>query len=667
MESRRLLTVSFSFQSFLVGGNEAVPSSIVTGPDGNIWFTQSYYSNGVETDIAGIGEVNVATGALSKYSTQIGGDRLGSIIVGPGGDLWFTDNDGLGSIDPATHVIKQYPLGITNAKPVSVALGPDGNLWFTDQNNVAVGVFNPTTHTASEYPLPRSTDRPSEIVAGPDGNLWFTEGLINPQTPAFGSVLNINPTTHAFTRFATQQVPGSITLGPDGNLWFIDEGFFPNPNYPNNGRPEFGTKVGEVNPATGVVTEYQGGGGGIVSGPIGDLWYNEPFGSIDPTTHVTTQYAVPNVSLAGAITAGPNNSLWLGGSHNNDEGKDLSYLVSATVIPSNQAAIAGYAYLDPTGTGTTANGILAYQTVFLDLMGDGKLDPGDPITNTDAFGYYTFTGLTPGAYTVRIAPYPGNLATSPAGGGRTVTVTVSGGQLGTAGPLGFLPSSTLLPVTFNPTPFGTHNPDVQTADVNGLYQLILGRAPDASGGPAAVSYLKNGGSLAQLAGDLLTSVEYDTRAVNSYYQSFLGRAPDSGGGAAAVAYLQHGGSFDSLASGLMSSAEFRQIHASSTDFVQALYNDILGRQGSAPEVAAWAALATSDANRNSIVHDILNSTEAKTRIAVGAYGILLARPLNSDGLNSVVSYLQNGGTEVGLATILTSSSEFVAKANATVR
>ena len=106
-------------------------------------------------------------------------------------------------------------------------------------------------------------------------------------------------------------------------------------------------------------------------------------------------------------------------------------------------------------------------------------------------------------------------------------MTVAGGQLGTPANLGMISTSSLIPHSpDDPTPFGTDNPDVQTAEVNGLYQLILGRAPDPSGGANAVSFLKNGGSVAQLAGNLITSTEYDMDAITKFLSSiFKLRAP----------------------------------------------------------------------------------------------------------------------------------------------
>ena len=61
--------------------------------------------------------------------------------------------------------------------------------------------------------------RPFGITTGPDGSLWFTEVSGN-------KVGQINPATHVTTEFSlptASSAPSGITSGPDGNLWFTEE------------------------------------------------------------------------------------------------------------------------------------------------------------------------------------------------------------------------------------------------------------------------------------------------------------------------------------------------------------------------------------------------------------------------------------------------------------
>jgi hypothetical protein len=68
---------------------------------------------------------------------------------------------------------------------------------------------------------------------------------------------------------------------------------------------------------------------------------------------------------------------------------------------------------------------LAGVTVYLDLNDDGRLDPGDPSTETDQNGFYSFTDLSAGTYIVREVLPAGEMQTFPGlngGYGQKVTV-----------------------------------------------------------------------------------------------------------------------------------------------------------------------------------------------------------------------------------------------------
>ena len=58
-----------------------------------------------------------------------------SIVAGPDGNLWFTEFNGgnrIGRITTAG-VITEFSTGITaGALPYGITAGPDGNLWFTE-------------------------------------------------------------------------------------------------------------------------------------------------------------------------------------------------------------------------------------------------------------------------------------------------------------------------------------------------------------------------------------------------------------------------------------------------------------------------------------------------------------------------------------------------------
>jgi virginiamycin B lyase len=649
LEERRLMAVSY--QVFPLPSQES-PSSMVVLPDGDIWLSH--------VGAASLSKFTPSTGAITDYPTPSASITPGKMISGPGGDLWFINNPPfssatniIGSVNPTTGLVTAYTVTKPGARLMDLAAGADGNIWFTDSTNAAIGVFNTTTHTSSEFPLPQTTDIPDSITAGPDGNLWFTV----PQA-GIAAVGDINPSTHAIS---LTPVPGSysmsdgIVAGSDGNLWFSQYLVQPYGLWP--------TYAVSINPTTRAVNRYQSAGGfdGMATGPDGNIWYANVdqeinLGEINLTTHATSLYNVP-YGLGGAtqfaFVTGPNDTLWAGGN---------GYIYEASIIPANQSAIAGTVVLN--ANGNNASSFLNNVTVFLDLKNDGQLDAGDPIANTNVFGDYFFNGLTPGTYTVRLAPYPGNIATSP--NNSTQTITVTGGQLGTPPQLGLLPSSSLLPLTYDPSPFGTHNSDVQTAEVNGLYNLILHRAPDATGGAAAVAYLKNDGSLGQLAADLINSAEYETGVVASYYQNYLRRTGSPAEISAWVAQMQQGVSEEQVASTFLNSAEYSALFSANATFVQALYGDILGRLPMSSEISGWVAAMNAGTTRAQVIAGFLGSSEAANRGVDGLYGIIFARTAEPVGQSAGVAALQSGVTLAQLATGMFGSAEFIARANATV-
>jgi hypothetical protein len=116
----------------------------------------------------------------------------------------------------------------------TIIAGPDGNLWFTDDFNNSIGMIDPTTHAITEYTIATAPGSPAALMVEPDGNLWFSElGSVSTFAPPpltlvvfnyTGAIAMISPTTHAITQvlnLGTNDVPYGFTAGPDGNLWFL--------------------------------------------------------------------------------------------------------------------------------------------------------------------------------------------------------------------------------------------------------------------------------------------------------------------------------------------------------------------------------------------------------------------------------------------------------------
>jgi streptogramin lyase len=160
-----------------------VANSITVGPDANLWFVVSIgpfvrRRQGLCRMTTG-GVIDLVL--LDENSQGISAPL--SIISGPDGNLWFGDN-GYSEIvrvtpDPPTKTVFPF-LG-----PTELASGPDGNIWITALGRRTIARLTPAG-ALTEFELPNPQSDPSGIVAGPDGNLWFTE-------PARGAIGRIAP------------------------------------------------------------------------------------------------------------------------------------------------------------------------------------------------------------------------------------------------------------------------------------------------------------------------------------------------------------------------------------------------------------------------------------------------------------------------------------------
>ena len=139
-------------QVSLPSGQE--PFGIAVGPDNqSIWYTWEIPTSlGSGPQSSGIGTFNafappstILPGSSFQLTTPSGGvtPQPNRITSGPDGELYFTDtgNGAIYSIDPTSHVISQPNfIGktvISNPLPYGITTGPDGNLWFTDDGQQA--------------------------------------------------------------------------------------------------------------------------------------------------------------------------------------------------------------------------------------------------------------------------------------------------------------------------------------------------------------------------------------------------------------------------------------------------------------------------------------------------------------------------------------------------
>jgi streptogramin lyase len=248
------------------------PYDIVVGPEGNLWFTDQGPPMG-NPDFGktpAIGRIT-PNGKITEFSAGLDAGSIPvNIVAGPEGNLWFTNQGntpGVGRITP-DGTITEFTSGLQEGDiPTQIVSGPDGNLWFTERGAVkAIGRIT-ASGTITLFTSGLSSDSaPWFIVPGPEGNLWFSDA----HAPAIGRITPSGTITEFSAGLNAGSVPYDIVLGPDGNLWFTDQG---------------STKaIGRTTPA-GTITEISAGlntgsyPSNIVAGPDDKLWFTDYLGS----------------------------------------------------------------------------------------------------------------------------------------------------------------------------------------------------------------------------------------------------------------------------------------------------------------------------------------------------------------------------------------------------
>jgi streptogramin lyase len=267
-------------------------SSIISGPDGNLWFTMP--------DTNQIGRMTPA-GVVTAFDIPTPNAGTTMIAPGPDGNLWFIESatNKIASITPLG-AISEYDIPTLGSQPSGIAAGPDGNLWFTESLGDKIGRISPTGTNATEFSIPIAGAAPVAIIAGPDGNLWFTLLNIGANASAIGTI-----TPAGVINVITIPIgdgPSDIVIGPDGNVWYANVG---------------AQSLGRVTPS-GVVTEVEVGmySTALAVGPDSNFWFvganyggdTTNFEKVTPAG-VTTAYTLPSEPMG--VTTGPDGNLWV--------------------------------------------------------------------------------------------------------------------------------------------------------------------------------------------------------------------------------------------------------------------------------------------------------------------------------------------------------------------
>jgi streptogramin lyase len=208
------------------------PRDIIVGPDGNLWFTEPQQSGGgtigrMTPDGTPL-DVNVPSGLAWHPSALTNGPDNSVWVAGPGkiGHDATLDRIAVSGQGP-TATLAYTAITAANGLPAdasisAITLGPDGNLYFANANRGWIGqvdLHNGTNYTVNKLPGPGGF----AITAGPDGNLWIGSDGVQAVTTSGTPVSGESFATAAQTGADYGSSVFGVTLGPDGkDLWFTN-------------------------------------------------------------------------------------------------------------------------------------------------------------------------------------------------------------------------------------------------------------------------------------------------------------------------------------------------------------------------------------------------------------------------------------------------------------
>lgn len=201
-----------------------------------------------------------------------------------------------------------------------------------------------------------------------------------------------------------------------------------------------------------------------------------------------------------------------------------------------------------------------------------------------------------------------------------------------------------------------------------LYQGILGRDADVDGAKAFVEAVNAGASLNDIANTFLNSDEFgganNAADINELYQALLGRDAEEGGSAAWQELLAAGGSLADIAAAIAVSAEAQELDASNATFVNDLYVNVLGRDAEEAGLNNWVDALFNGASRADVAQAIVGSSEASDKansdFVDALYQSALDRPADEAGKAVWTEALAAGVSQADVALGIVGSAEAIA-------
>lgn len=192
-----------------------------------------------------------------------------------------------------------------------------------------------------------------------------------------------------------------------------------------------------------------------------------------------------------------------------------------------------------------------------------------------------------------------------------------------------------------------------------VYQDLFDRQPDPAGLDAWTQALLTGTPRVAVANGITSSREFRASLVDGAYEHYLGRGPDPAGLEGWLAAMGAGLTIARIEAGFIASDEyFARYGGTFEGWVEALYEDVLGRGAAASEVQAWTAALRAGAARDRVALGFLLSTEHLSTVVDGYYQHLLGRGIDPEGRRAWVAALQAGVRDEAIIGGIVASEEY---------
>jgi uncharacterized protein (TIGR03118 family) len=357
---------------------------------------------------------------------------------------------------------------------------------------------------------------------------------------------------------------------------------------------------------------------------------------------------------AGTIATAPGGGFAVTGSHTYaEETKGLNVTVTISDVGGAQATAAS--------TANVADAPLDMSPVSVDIPSGGGVKDLLVATFTDEGGAEPL-----GSYAATIDWGDG---TSTSAG----TISQSGTIFQISGSHNYAVSGNYtLQVEVSDEGGSTASVSVQTTDppsanqlyVQAVYEDVLVRPADTVGLNYWVSQLDAGQPRTLFVNSLDHSAEYfGNIIITPAYRDYLDRSPDPQGLAYWVNQMQNDGLTDEqLEAGFIGSPEFyARSGGSDKGWVDAMYEDLLGRAPDAQGEAYWVAQLAAGASRASVAYGFAASRERESQLITDDYMHYLGRQPDQQGLNYWLDQFAGGMTNEQLITGFVASDEYFQK------